>query len=81
MFCVPSELVAEYMMLRFPDHSQPFSFYTDASNYQIGGTIKQKSLPVAYFSGKFTPTQRRYPTIGQEMLVIMELLKEYRTFF
>ena len=67
-------------MLRFPDHSQPLHIYTDASNYQLGATIKQKGLPIVYFSRKLTPTQRRYPTIEQEMLAIVEVLKEYRNF-
>ena len=71
-------LVAEDVMLRFPDHSLPFVIYTDAGNYQLGATIKQKGFPVAYFSRKLTPTQRRYPTIEQEMLTIVEVLKEYR---
>ena len=67
-------------MLRFPDHSLPFAIYTDASNYQIWATIKQKGFTVAYFSRKLTPTQRRYPTIEQEMMAIVEVLKEYRNF-
>ena len=61
-------LIAEDVLLRFPDHSIPFEIYTDASNCQIEATIKQKNLPVAYLSKKLTPTQRRYSTIEQEML-------------
>ena len=49
-------LVAEDIMLNFPGHSQPFHIYTDASNYQLGATIKQKGSPIAYFSRKLTPT-------------------------
>ena len=73
-------LVAEDVMLRFPDHGKPFSIYTDASNFQLGATIKQDDLPIAYFSKKLTPTQRRYSTVEQEMLAIVEVLKEYRNF-
>ena len=58
-------IVAKDVLLQLPNHSQPFSIYTDASNYQIGATIKQEGLPVAYFSRKLTPTQRRYPTTKQ----------------
>ena len=72
--------VAEDVMLRSPDHSKTFEIYTDASKYQIGATIKQEQLPIAYFSRKLTPTQRRYCTIEQEMLAIMEVLKKYRNF-
>ena len=67
-------------MLRFPNHNKPFEIYTDASNFQIGATIKQNNLPIAYFSKKLTPTQRRYSTIEQEMLAIVQVLKEYRNF-
>ena len=73
-------LVAEDVLLRFPDHSKPFDIFTDASKYQIGATIKQNNLPIAYFSEKLTPTQQHYSTIEQEMLAIVEVLKEYRNF-
>ena len=74
------QLIAEDVLLRFPDHTLPFSIYTDASTYQIGATIKQNELPIAYFSKKLTPTQRGYSTIEQEMLAIVEVLKEYCNF-
>ena len=67
-------------MLRFPNHNKPFEIYTDASNFQLGATIKQNNLPIAYFSKKLTPTQRRYSAIEQEMLTIVQVLKEYRNF-
>ncbi len=73
-------LVAEDVLLRFPDHSKPFDIFTDTSKYQIGETIKQNNLPIAYFSKKLTPTQQRCSTIEQEMLAIVEVLKEYRNF-
>ena len=74
------QLVAEDVLLRFPDHNVPFEIFTEASNFQIGVTIKQRNLPIAYFSKKLTPTQRRYSTIEQEMLAIVEGLKEYHNF-
>ena len=73
-------LVSEDAMLRFPDHSKSFQIYTDVSNHQIGATIKQDQLSIAYFSRKMSPTQRRYPIIEQEMLAIVEVLKEHRNF-
>ena len=63
-----------------PSYSVPFDIFTDASNYQIGATIKQRNLPITYFSKKLTPTQLRYSTIEREMLAIVEVLKEYRNF-
>ena len=79
-FQTNKRLVSEDAMLRFPNHNKPFEIYTDASNFQLGATIKQNNLPIAYFSKKLTPTQRRYSTIEQKMLVIAQVLKEYRNF-
>ena len=79
-FLRAKQLVAEDVLLRFPDHSIPFEIFTDTSNYQIGATIKQRNLPIVYFSTKLTFTQRQYSTIEQEMLAIVEVLKEYRNF-
>ena len=73
-------LVTEDVLLRFPNHSVPFEIFTDASKVQIGATVKQNKLPIAYFSKKLSPMQRRYSTIEQEMLAIVEVLKEYRIF-
>ena len=72
--------IAEDVLLKCPEHSIPFEIYTDASNYQIGATIKQKNFPIAYFYKRLTPTQYRYGTIEQEMLAIVEVLKEYTNF-
>ena len=73
-------LVSKDVLLRFPKHDEIFHIYTDASNYQLGAIITQNNLPVAFFSKKLTPTQRRYSTIEQEMLAIVSTLKEYRNF-
>ena len=75
-FIHAKRLIAEDVLLRFPDNSVPFEINTDASNYQLSATIKQKNLPVAYFSKKLAPTQYRYSTIEHEMLMIVEVLKE-----
>ena len=74
------KLVSEDVLLRFPDHSKPFHIYTDASKYQLGATIKQDDKPIAYFSKKLNPAQRRYSTIEKEMLAIVTVLKEYKNF-
>ena len=70
------KLVSGDVLLRFPDHSKPFQIYTDASKYQLGATIKQDNKPIAYFSKKLNPAQRRYSTIEQEMMEIVTVLKE-----
>ena len=57
-----------------------FESSTDASAFQIGAIVKQNNLPIAYFSKKLIPTQRRCSTIEQEMLAIIKVLKEYHNF-
>ena len=67
-------------MLCFPNHKEPFQIFSDASIYQIWISIKQNKLHITFFSRKLTSTQRRYSTIKQEMLAIVEVLREYRIF-
>ena len=66
-------------MLAFPDFSQPFEIYTDASNLQLGAVVAQNNKPIAFFSRKLNPAQRRYTTTERELLAIVETLKEFRT--
>ena len=80
LFNQDKRLISEDVLLRFPNHSIPFEIYTDASNVQIGATIKQRNLPVTYFSKKLTHTQHHFSTIEQEMLAKVEVLKEYKNF-
>ena len=40
-FQIIKKLVAEDVMIRFPDDSKPFSIYTDSRKFQLGTTIKQ----------------------------------------
>ena len=72
-FNLAKKFIAEDILLRFPDHKLPFEIFTDASNIQVGATIKQNNLPIAYFSKKLTPTQMHYSTIEHEMLAIVEV--------
>ena len=67
------------VMLAFPDFSQPFEIYTDASNLQLGAVVAQNNEPIAFFSRKLNPMQRRYTTTERELLAIVETLKEFRT--
>ena len=53
-------LISCEVMLAFPDFSQPFEIYTDASNLQLGAVVAQNNKPVAFFSCKLNPAQRRY---------------------
>jgi hypothetical protein len=71
-------LIAKETLLTFPDFSQEFEIHTDASKLQLGACISQNGKPVVFYSRKLQPAQTRYTTTEQELLSIVETLKEFR---
>ena len=69
--------ISKQAMLNFPDFEKEFHVYTDASDYQLGGVVMQEGKPLAFYSPKLTNTQKRYTTGEQELLSIVETLKEF----
>ncbi|POM81556.1 Retrovirus Polyprotein [Phytophthora palmivora] len=66
-------------LLHYPDYEQPFEIFTDASSYQLGGIVSQAGKPLAFYSRKLTSAQKNYSVMEQELLSIVEILKEFRT--
>jgi hypothetical protein len=64
-------------MLTFPDFSKPFHIYTDGSDKQLGAVITQDEKPIAFYSRKFNSAQQRYTTGKQELMSIVETLREF----
>jgi RNase H-like domain found in reverse transcriptase len=52
--------------------------YTDASDYQLGAVISQKSWPIAFYSRKLDSAQRNYTTMEKELLSSIETSQQYR---
>jgi len=72
------EVIARDVVLAYPDFDSPFEIYTDASSRQLGAVITQKNRPIAFFSRKLSDTQKRYTVTEQELLAIVETLKEFK---
>ena len=65
-------------LLAYPDFDRPFVVHTDASDTQLGTVISQEKKPIAFYSRKLNDAQKRYTTTEQELLSIVETLKEFR---
>jgi hypothetical protein len=49
--------LAKDVVLAYPDYSEVFETYTDASSKQLGAVITQKNRPIAFFSQKLSFAQ------------------------
>ncbi len=74
------KIIARDVILAYPsyDEDEPFIIYTDASSRQLGAVITQKNRPLAFFSRKLTQAQQKYSVTDQELLSIVETLKEFK---
>ena len=70
--------VAKEAILAFPDFTKEFHLHTDSSDYQLGAVIMQENNPIAFYSRKLNNAQKKYPTGEQELLSIVETLKEFK---
>ncbi len=64
--------------LAYPDYAQGFEIYTDSSKLRLGAMITQHIRPLAFFSRKSSPAQQKYSMTKQELLAIVETLKEFK---
>ena len=72
-------VVSHETLLTFPDFNEEFHVYTDVSDYQLGAVIMQKGKTLAFYSRTLNSAQKSYTTGEQELLSIVEMLKEFRT--
>ena len=70
--------VSEEVILAYPAYGELFVIYTDASTKQLGAVITQNDIPLAFFSRKLTDAQTKYSVTEQELLSIVETLKEFK---
>ena len=70
-------IIAKETLLAYPDFNKQFEIHTDASHTQLGAVVSQDNRPIAFYSRKLNPAQTRYTTTEQELLRIVETLKEF----
>ena len=64
-------------ILAYPNPELPYNEHiSDASITGCGAVLTQEGKPIAYFSSKFSSTERNYTTGEQEMLGIIKALSE-----
>ena len=78
-------LLCSSPVLQCPDFSHPFILQTDASDWGVGGVLSQLDKeghdhPVAYFSRKLLPRERRYFTVEKECLAIKLTIQAFRVY-
>ncbi|RYF06141.1 MAG: hypothetical protein EOO40_09465, partial [Deltaproteobacteria bacterium] len=71
-------------MLKLPDPDRQYVVYTDASDFATGAVLTQDFgqglQPIAFMSHKMSDAETRYPTHDREMLAIVQMLREWRTY-
>ncbi len=71
-------IVAESIMLTYPNPNRPFDIYPDASStYPMGALLIQDGKVISTFSRKFNDAQLKYTVTGQELLVAAEACKHF----
>ncbi len=71
-------MITKDVVLAYPDYSEPFEIYTDASSKQLGAVITQKNRHIAFFSWKLSVAQCKYSVTKIELPAIVETPKEFK---
>jgi hypothetical protein len=74
----------EATILTFPDVSCELSIATDASEEAVGGVLQQRvdgdQKPIAFFSSKLTPAEKKYSAYDRELLAIYKAILHFQHF-
>lgn len=65
------EALVNAAMLVYPNPSQPYSVYCDASDIRISAVLCQSDVPVCFVSRKLKPAEINYPIVEKELLAIV----------
>ena len=78
------EAILQEPVLKMPDFSLPFYLQTDASKNGAGAALLQMhgdiKHPIAYFSKKFSKTERSYSVIEKECLALVWGIRRFQMY-
>ncbi|MGH7240308.1 MAG: pol polyprotein, partial [Candidatus Saccharimonadales bacterium] len=81
-FVALKEALSAAPTLIIPSIDKAFTLTTDASQFAIGAVLSQEKdgvqQPIAFLSHRMSSAERNYPTHEQELLAIVQSLKEWR---
>jgi hypothetical protein len=75
------KIICREAMLPFRSFSNPYHIYTDTSDKQLGDVMTQNEKPIAFYSRELNTDQQRYITGEQEVLSILETLREFHNIY
>ena len=83
-FQAAKQALSSTTYLKFPAPAVPLTLSTDASDIAMGGVLEQilhgHPQPIAYFSRKLSPTEKRYSTFDRELLAVYASVRHFRHF-
>jgi hypothetical protein len=72
-----TRIITQDTLLTYSNFKKPFEISKDASKVQLGACVLQEGRPVAFYSRKLNLAQTCYTTTKQELLSIVETIKEF----
>lgn len=76
------DILSEATLLSHPLPNAQLALVTDASEFAIGSALQQyvndEVQPLAFFSRKLTPAERKYSTYDRELLAIYSAIRYFR---
>ena len=76
------EELAKATMLRHPLPNATLAITTDASKVAIGGVLEQRGKfgwePLAFFSARLNPRERKWPPFDRELLAAFKSIRHFR---
>jgi len=84
-FLTIKEKLIEAPVLASPDYARPFVLQTDASDHGVSGILSQvqddcSEKPIAFFSQKFSSTEKKYTTTEKECLAVLLSVEKFRCY-